>query len=95
MLVTMRTGDCSDGPARVAKRRPSRNLIRAQCRQCQPGDLADCEAEACAFYPYRPWSGPGHAAKRKASVAQREAAARGREFMRQRASIAVGGAFDA
>jgi len=79
----------------VPRRRPSRALIHAQCRQCQPGDTSDCMAEGCALYPYRPWPGPGHAARRKASVAQREAAARGRESMRQRASTAVGGAFDA
>jgi hypothetical protein len=82
-------------PAVVPKRRPSRRLIHAQCRQCQPGDTTDCMAEDCALYPYRPWPGPGHAAKREASVAQREAAARGRESMRQRASTAVGAAFDA
>jgi hypothetical protein len=95
MLVTMRTEDYSGEPARVAKCRPSRKLIHAQCRQCQPGDSTDCMAEDCALYPYRPWSGPGHAAKRKASVAQREAAARGREMMRQKGSTAVGAALDA
>ena len=81
-------------PAVVPRRRASRRLIHAQCRQCQPGDLSDCEAEACALYPYRPWSGPGHAARRKASPAQREAAARGRESMRQKGSTAVGAALD-
>ena len=85
----------SGEPLPVPRRRPSRKLIHAQCRQCQPGDTTDCMAEHCALYPFRPWSGPGHAAKRKASPAQREAAARGRESMRQRASTAVGGAFDA
>jgi len=93
--LTMRTEDYEGEPARVAKRRPSRKMIHAQCRQCQPGDLGDCEAEACALYPYRPWSGPGHAARRKASPAQVAAAARGRESMRQKASTAVGAAFDA
>ena len=83
------------GPARVAKRRPSRMLIHAQCRQCQPGDTTDCLAEGCALYPYRPWLGPGHAARRKASPAQAAAAARGRESMRQKGSTAVGAAFDA
>jgi hypothetical protein len=95
MLVTMRAHDYSGEPARVAKRRPSRALIRAQCRQCQPGDTSDCMAEDCALYPHRPWSGPGHAARRKASPAQLDAAARGRESMRQKASTAVGAAFDA
>jgi hypothetical protein len=95
MPLTMRTEDYSGEPARIAKRRPSKSLIRAQCRECQPGDHTDCEAEGCALYPYRPWSGPGHVTKREASPAQREAAARGRESMRQRASTAVGGAFDA
>ena len=84
----------SGEPASVPRRRPSRMLIHAQCRQCQPGDTTDCRAEDCALYPYRPWSGPGHAARRKASPAQREAAARGRESMRQKASTAVGAALD-
>lgn len=82
-------------PMPVSKRRPSRKLIEAQCRQCQPEDRDDCEAEGCGLYPYRPWPGPGHAARRKASPAQLEAAARGRESMRQKASTAVGAALDA
>jgi len=81
-------------PPLVPRRRPSRKLIHAQCRQCQPDDRDDCEAEDCALYPYRPWDGPGKAPRRKASPAQREAAARGRETMRQRASTATGAAFD-
>lgn len=95
MPLTMRIEDYDGEPARVAKRRPSRMLIHAQCRQCQPGDTTDCLAEDCVLYPYRPWSGPGHAARRKASPAQLEAAARGRESMRQKASTAVGAALDA
>ena len=82
-------------PPLVPKRRSSRRLIHAQCRQCQPGHTTDCLAEDCALYPYRPWSGPGHAPRRKASPAQVEAAAKGRQTMRQRASITVGGTFDA
>jgi len=93
--ATMRADDYSGEPARVAKRRPSRMLIHAQCRQCQPGDMSDCEAEDCAPYLFRPWDGPGHAARRKVSPAQAEAAARGRESMRQKASTAVGAALDA
>ena len=95
MPLTMRTEDYGGEPARIAKRRPSKSLIRAQCRQCQPGDTTDCLAEDCALYSYRPWSGPGHVARRKASPAQLEAAARGRESMRQKASMVVGAAFDA
>jgi len=94
MPVTMR-GDNRGEPAPVRRRRPSRALIHAQCRQCQPGDLSDCLAEDCALYPYRPWSGPGHVARRKASPAQLEAAAKGRESMRQKASTAVGATLDA
>jgi len=82
-------------PPAVPRHRPNRRLIHAQCRQCQPGDATDCLAEDCALYPYRPWSGPGHAARRKASPAQVAAAARGRETMRQKGSTAVGAAFDA
>ena len=82
-------------PAVVPRRRPSGKLIHAQCRQCQPGDMSDCEAEDCAPYLFRPWDGPGHAARRKVSPAQAEAAARGRESMRQKASTAVGAALDA
>jgi hypothetical protein len=95
MPLTMRTEDYEGEPARVTKRRPSRALIHAQCRQCQPGDRTDCEAEDCALYPYRPWSGPGHAPGRRASPAQEAAAARGRETMRQGASTPVGAALDA
>ncbi len=95
MPASLQPPDYDGGPAPIARRRPSRKLIHAQCRQCQPGDTTDCLAEDCALYPYRPWSGPGHAARRKASPAQVAAAARGRETMRQRASTAVGGAFDA
>lgn len=92
MPLTMRTEDCGGEPTRVAKCRPSKSLIRAQC---QPGDRTDCEATDCALHPYRPWPGPGHAARRKASPAQLEAAARGRETMRQQASAPVGAALDA
>ena len=82
-------------PPPVPKRRPSRRLIHAQCRQCQPGDTTDCMATGCALYPYRPWPGPGHAPRRKASPAQAAAAAKGREAMCQRTSTAMGGAFGA
>ena len=57
-------------PPLVPKCRPSRELIHAQCRQCQPGDTTDCEAEKCALYPYRPWDGPGKAGKRRPSEKQ-------------------------
>lgn len=67
MPRSMRTEDYDGEPARVAKRRPSRSLIHAQCRQCQPGDRTDCEAEGCALYPYRPWDGPGKVPRRKLS----------------------------
>ena len=57
-------------PPPVAKRKPSRALIHAQCRQCQPGDRTDCEAADCALYPFRPWDGPGKAGKRRSSEKQ-------------------------
>jgi hypothetical protein len=58
------------GPPVVAKRRPSRKLVHAQCRQCQPGDNTDCGAEDCALYAFRPWDGPGKAPKRMPSSRQ-------------------------
>ncbi len=94
MPVTM-GADYSSEPARVARRRSSRKLIHAQCYQCQPSDRTDCGATDCALYPFRPWDGPGKAGRRKASSAQREAAARGRESMRQKGSTSVGAAPDA
>jgi len=57
-------------PPLVAKRRPSRRLIHAQCRQCQPGDNTDCMADDCALCPFRPWDGPGKAGKRRPSERQ-------------------------
>ncbi len=93
--LTMRADDYSGEPARAAKRRPSRIIIHAQCRQCQPGDRTDCMAEDCALYPFRPWSGPGHAAKRQASPKQLETAVRALEIARQKGSWASGAALDA
>ena len=80
---------------RVGRRRATKGLVVSYCRHCQPGDRSDCGGDDCALYRYRPWPGPGHAARRKASPAQREAAARGRESMRQKGSTAVGAALDA
>jgi len=57
-------------PAPLPKRRPSRRLIHAQCRQCQPGDTSDCLATDCALYPYRPWEGPGKIPGRRPSRKQ-------------------------
>ena len=91
----LRPPDYDGEPARIVKRRPSRALIHAQCRQCQPGDRTDCEAQDCALYPFRPWPGPGHAPRRKASPAQAEAAARALQNGRQKASTRVGAALDA
>ncbi len=70
----------------VPKRRPSRRLIHAQCRQCQPSDQSDCEAMDCAAYPFRPWAGPGKAPKRKPTQKQlaQIAAARERSPLMQR-----------
>jgi hypothetical protein len=91
-------------PPVVPKRRPSRRLIHAQCRQCQPGDTTDCEAEGCALYPYRPWDGPGKAGKRRPSEKQLahlesarrlSAAARLSVTPIQKPTTAVGRAFDA
>jgi hypothetical protein len=70
--------------SRIPRRRPSRSLIRAYCRTCQPGDRSDCEATdrvisgmrfpQCPLYPYRPWPGPGHAPKRETTAKQKRAA---------------------
>ena len=104
MPLTMRTDDYSGERARVAKRRPSRKLIHAQCRQCQPGDTTDCLAEDCALYAFRPWDGPGKAGKRRPSekqLAHLESARRLIPAARlsatpiQKPSTAVGGALDA
>jgi len=91
-------------PAPVPKRRPSRRLIHAQCRQCQPGDSTDCMAEDCGLYPFRPWDGPGKVGKRRPSekqLAHLESARRLTPAARlsatpiQKPSTAVGAAFDA
>ncbi len=104
MPATMRAEDYSGEPARVAKRRPSRKLIHAQCRQCQPGDTTDCLAEDCALYVFRPWDGPGKAGKRRPSakqLAHLEAARRLIPAARlsatpiQKPTTAVGAALDA
>ncbi len=101
--VTMRADDYEGEPARVAKRRPSRTVIHAQCRQCQPSDRTDCEATDCALYAYRPWDGPGKAGKRRPSerqLAQLESArrltpaARRHESPAQKPSTPVGAALD-
>jgi len=101
--ATMRADDYSGEPARVAKRRPSRMLIHAQCRQCQPGDRTDCEATDCGLYPYRPWDGPGKTPRRKLSekeLAQRRLARcspsfQARNARGQKPTTAVGAALDA
>lgn len=100
----LRSPDYDGEPARVAKRRPSRRLIHAQCRQCQPGDRTHCEAADCALYPYRPWDGPGKAPRRKLSekrLAQIAAARKHSpltqpsERREQKPTTAVGAALDA
>jgi len=90
-------------PATGARRRPSRRLIHAQCRQCQPGDTTDCLATDCPLYPYRPWAGPGKAPARRLSekelaqrrLAQSHPSFRARKTRGQRASTAQGGTLDA
>jgi hypothetical protein len=103
MPVTMRADDYSGEPACVAKRRPSRMIIHAQCRQCQPGDRTDCGAEDCALHAFRPWDGPGKTGKRRPSerqLAQLESArrltpaARRHESPAQKPSTPVGAALD-
>jgi hypothetical protein len=99
----LRPPDYDGEPARVAKRRPSKALIHAQCRQCQPGDRTDCEAADCALYPFRPWDGPGKVPKRRLTekeLSQRRLAQSSRSFQArkargQRTSTAVGAALDA
>jgi hypothetical protein len=104
MPLTMRDPAYRGEPGLVLKRRPSRRLIHAQCRQCQPGDTTDCLAEDCGLYPFRPWDGPGKAAKRKLSEKRlaQIAAARNRSPLmqpfgrrEQKPSTAVGAALDA
>ena len=92
----------SDEPPRVPRCRPSRRLIHAQCRQCQPGDQGDCEATDCALYPFRPWAGPGKAPRRKPTQKQLahwrrqgERLQHFREPLMQNATTAAGRAFDA
>lgn len=91
-------------PLPIPKRRPSRALIHAQCRQCQPGDSTDCMAADCALYPYRPWEGPGKVGKRLLSARQLahlegarrlSTAARLSATPIQKPTTAVGAAFDA
>lgn len=101
MPESFRPPTSSDEPPRVPRRRPSRRLILAQCRQCQPGDQSDCEAMDCALYPFRPWAGPGKAPRRKPTQKQLahwrqqgERLKRFREPPMQNATTAVGGAFD-
>jgi len=73
----------------VPKRRASREMIRAFCRDCQPGDRTDCEATGCPLYPYRPWPGPGHPPKRQRTARQRAAASRGLAIASQNARNAL------
>jgi hypothetical protein len=110
MPVTMRDPDYDGEPQieRPKRRRPSRSLILAFCRSCQPGDRRDCQGSECPLYPYRPSPGPGKVPRRVASARQRAAAAkatvaslrarghaRSSETSRQEASTTVGAAFDA
>jgi len=54
-----------------SRRRATKALIEQYCRHaCQPGDTSDCGGTDCAFYPLRPWEGPGKQAKHKRSEAQ-------------------------
>jgi hypothetical protein len=103
MPRSLQPPDYEGEPARVAKRRPSRKLIHAQCRQCQPGDLSDCGAEDCALLGFRPWDGPGKVGKRRPSekqLAHLESARRLIPAARlsappiQKPTTAVGAAFD-
>jgi len=57
------------------RRRPSKKLIGACCRHCQPEDRSDCGATDCALHPYRPWEGPGKAPRRRVRVAAGSVAA--------------------
>ena len=104
MPESFRTPSYAGEPAVVPRRRPSRKLIHAQCRQCQPGDTTDCLAEDCALYAFRPWEGPGKVARRALSqerLAQMTAARARSPLMQppatreQKGSTAVGEAFDA
>ena len=70
MPESLRGRSCLGEPPLAPKRRPSRRLIHAQCRQCQPGDATDCTATDCALYLFRPWEGPGKAGKRRPSQRQ-------------------------
>ena len=67
--VALRPPDYDGEPNgdRPAKHRATKPMIRAYCYTCQPEDRTDCQATDCAFYPFRPWAGPGHAEKRQAT----------------------------
>ena len=104
MPESFRPPGCSGEPTLIPKRRPSRRLLHAQCRQCQPGDTRDCRAEDCALYRFRPWDGPGKVVRRAVSAKRlaQLAAARGRSPLTQLSAMreqkptwAAGGAFDA
>ncbi len=94
MPKTFRVSADAPEPAPILRRRPSRRLIEAQCRQCQPEDRSDCGATNCGLYPYRPWPGPGRAERRKASPALAAALARARQKPAQKGSTVVGAASD-
>jgi len=92
MPVTMRPPDW-DGESEIPRpkrRRPSRSLIRAYCRTCQPGDRTDGQGTDCPLYPYRPWPGPGHAPKPERTAKQRAAdTARGLALTSRKAASAI------
>jgi hypothetical protein len=79
MPRSLQPPDYEGQPARAPRRRASKALIHAQCRQCQPGDRTDCEAADCGLYPFRPWDGPGRAARRTLSEKQLAQIAAARE----------------
>lgn len=54
------------------KRKPSRAIIAAACRLCQPETRDDCGATDCGLYPYCPFQ-PGGVPKRAQSDKQRYA----------------------
>ena len=102
MPESFRGANCPGEPHSVLKCRPSRRLIHAQCRQCQPGNATDCTATECPLYPLRPWDGPGKAPKRRLSerelaqrrLAQSSPSFRARKTRGQKPSTAQEGAFD-
>ena len=56
----------------VPIRRPTAALLRARCRDCQPGVHHDCGCPECPLYPWHPYQ-PGGPKKQARTAKQQEA----------------------